>query len=154
MRRPGRRADLARIEHLADAHQRRLEAEVLVDGEEDVRLLRRAGHRHRVLPVGGEGLLADRRDALRDRLADQRPVGVHARDDVEEVDLLACQHLVEIAIPMRHAEFARGGFGLGRVEVADGDELDALGAEVLPGIEMIARKEAAADEGYARNICH
>ena len=51
-----------------------------------------------------------------------------------------------VAVPVRHAEFRRGRLRLGRVDVADRDEVDALAGKVLPGMQMIAGEEAAADE--------
>ena len=81
------------------------------------------GHRHRIVPGRRERLLDDGGDAAADRLLDQHPVGVHPGDDVDEVDLLLVEHLVDIAVPVRHAELVRRRPRLGRVDVADRDDL-------------------------------
>src|SRR3712207_6993812 len=58
----------------------------------------------------------------RDRRLDQRPVGVHAGHDVNEVEALGGEHGAGVGVGRGHAEVARGGLGLGALDVADRSE--------------------------------
>ena len=44
--------------------------------------------------------------------------------------------------------------GLAGVNIADGDEIDALGLEVPPGVEVVAGKEAAPDDANCYALRH
>ena len=52
---------------------------------------------------------------------------------------------------MGYVEPFGGGFGFRPIDVANGDDVGALGGEVALGVEMVGGEEAAADQG---NIGH
>ena len=82
-------------------------------------------------------------------------MGVHARDHVDEIDLLRGEHLIEVGIGMRDVKFLRRRPGLGRIDVADRNQLHlAFAGEIGPREEMIAGKETAADQRDADRIGH
>ena len=143
--RPGRFADHAGIEDRLHLLKRRLEAEVLVHGEKEPGLVGGLDDGDAILPLRREGLLHDRRHLVAEGELGQRAMRIHAGDDVDEAELLGGKHRLGVGVPARYAEGLGGRLCLRSVDVADGDEVGALGLEVLPGIQVIAGKEAAAD---------
>ena len=75
---------------------------------------------------------------------DQRPVGRHSGCDIDEVDLLARQHLGCVRVGCRNLEVLGHRACLRAVAVADGNNLGAIEAD--PAMHVIARKEAAPNQ--------
>ena len=143
---PGRLADRAAVEHALQLAHRRLPAEILVDGEPHAGLARGLDHRLRLAPIGRERLLQDDVDAGGGCELHHVEVALHARDDVDEVELLLRQHGRGVGVGARGAERLGGLLGLGPVEIAHRGDLDAFGAEIAPAVQMVLREEAAADD--------
>jgi hypothetical protein len=125
-----------------------------MDGQENAGRPRRFCHRYTGGKVGPEGLLHDGRHALGDGALHQLLVRLHARDDIDEAELLVAQHRIGIGVPTRHPEGVCGGLCLGGIDVADGNEIDAVLAEIPPGMKMVLRKEPAANDAKAYPVCH
>lgn len=143
---PARRADDARGERLGDPGHRGLVAEVLVHRQPNAGPLRLLDHRHAGRPVRGEGLLHDDRHLVPDGQPHEVEMGLHARRDVDEIEPLRGQQRRGIRVVALKAESLGGGLGLALVDVADGDEVDALGPHVSPGIQVVLGKESRPDQ--------
>ncbi len=100
--------------------------------------------REAFFPGGRERLLDDRANAALGSNGGELPVGVHAGGDVDEFDLGRIKHLRHVG-EVRNAELPAGRFGLACVAVADSGQDRALILEVGPGVEVVLRIEAAAD---------
>ena len=143
-----RPADGTPLERLADRADRGLEAKVLMHHQRHAGVRAGLNHRPAVVDRGRERLLHDHRHAVRGGELDQLAVARHRGDHVDEVRPLGREHRLRVAIASRHGE--RGG-RLCRpnlVEVAHRSQLDrAFRRKILPGVQMVAGKEAAADHG-------
>ena len=74
-------------------------------------------------------------------------MALHPRDDVDEVELLLCRassrrRCRTFAAPNAFAASS----ALARVDIADRGDLDALGGEIAPAVQMVLREEPAADD--------
>ena len=124
----------------------RLEAEVFMHGEEQAGLLRRLHDGDAVFPIRREGFLHDGRHAMAESHPGNGAVRVHAGRDVNQPEIALAEHRLRVGVPVRHAEGRGRVFRLLLIDVADGDEIGALRGKVLPGIQVIPGKEAAADQ--------
>ena len=145
-----RLADGARGDGLLHRDQRRLEAKILVHHDRLAGGLGAGQNAPDGSEIGGEGLLADRGELVLGCQRHQCLVALHRRRDVDEVEPLGSQHGAGVGVGLGAGQGSRR-LGLGGIEVADGDEPGA--GDVVPGVEMVTGKEAAADDG-APEIAH
>ena len=104
--------------------------------------------------VLAERFLHDGRDAVAERQVHHWLVGAHLGDDIDEPKLFLEQHVFGVDVPIGHAELPRGGLGLASVNIANGNEIDALGLEVPPGVQVVAGKEAAPNDANCYALRH
>ena len=95
--------------------------------------------------VGAKGFWTMVGDAAADGELGERPVGLVAGDDVDEVEALGGEHRARVGVG-GDAEGTGGALGRGGVAVADGREGSAFRGERRPGVEMVRGVEAAADD--------
>ena len=134
------------FDHLLHLLQRRLEAKILVHRQEEAGLLRAPPRSAtQSSQSGANGFCTIVGTLWRKAISASATMRVHARDDVDQTELALAEHRLRVGVPMRHAERLRRRLRLGRIDVADRDEVGALRREVLPGIQVIAGKEPAAD---------
>jgi hypothetical protein len=143
-----RLADRTLLREALRLPERPLPAEVFVHHERHARLAARRHHGAPVCKRLGERLLADGRDLGARREFHQRPVRLHRRGDVHEVERLAGEHVRRIVVDGRHAKGGSGGLRFLAHPVADGGDLHTL--DVGPGVKLVLREEAAADHAQAQ----
>ena len=137
-----RLADRAGANQLGEAEHRLLETEILVDREEGAGLLAISAIAMHSSIAGAKGFCTTVGILRASVFVDDRAMGVHPRHDVDQVELLGIEHLDDVRVPARRAEFRRGGLGLGRVDVADGGEHRAFAGKVAPGVEMVSAQRS------------
>ena len=101
----------------------------------------RIGHRRR------KGLLADAGHAGRGGHLDQCAVAGRSRGDVDEVKLFVREQLGRVAVGAHDPEVAGRGRQTLLIPVAQRDDLRT--GQLPPGLQMVLREKAAADQGSA-----
>ena len=86
-------------------------------------------------------------------LGPEQLVAAH-HGDGQSRDRVLGEQFVEVGVPARHVEVLCRCLGLFRVDVADRNQLDAFLGQVAPGIQVVLRKETAADDRNANPIRH
>ena len=144
-------ADGAAVEDLLDAAHWVLEAEILVDHEGQVLGSHGRDHGPGILEIPGQRLLADRGHPVLGSEMDHLRMRRGSSGDVDEVKVFIREELGGVGVGPP-PEVAGGGFEALRIGVAHGDELDI--GDLCPGMEMVLREEAGADDGEAVGLAH